>query len=380
MEISSDKAVDLHSFGWLLDYGESKSLVSSMWSSMDHLRNYPIEEVSRHILFLLTLERYGYLEKVDGSESIASLLQSANVDKLPYYTALRELAANGNLLLRDEIPEEIKQIIAKVKEANSQAFSSYFPRLFDDLLYGMFSANTKAGGSYLLTEYMRGLLSGVAEIPKDGEVFNPFAGLASFGFHLPEGSSYFGQEINEQAYDFARLRAIAHDVDLGGYFDIRREDTFTSWPSNRKFDVIISNPPFGIRLTKYGREVSSFRGAQNFLIRNGVELLKPQGKLVVLVSEGFLFRGGAEQKTRQYLVENDLIETIIAIPQGMLNGTSIATAILVVNKDKKSRDKVKFSSPTAINIDNETERMMFLGGNYSGCQRMHFQKKAYFSP
>jgi type I restriction enzyme M protein len=361
METPFGKAVDPDDLDWFSGYDESKSLVSSMWSLMDHLRDYPIEEVGPHILFLLTLERHGYFEKVKGSKSITSLLQSKDVDSLPHCTVLRELSANGNLLLRHDTPEENRKVIAKVKEANTRAFSRQFPRLFDDLLHSMFSTNSKAGGSYLLTEHLRGLLSSVAKIPSGGKVFNPFAGLASFGLYLPEGTSYFGQEINEQAYDFARLRAVAHNVDLGGEFVIERQDTFTNWPSNSKFDVIISNPPFGIRLTKYGKEISSLRGAQNFLIKNGVELLKPKGKLVALVSEGFLFRGGTEQKTRQYLVENDLIETIIAIPQGMLNGTSIATAILVVNKDKKSRNRIKFSSPTAINIDNVGERMMFLG-------------------
>lgn len=350
METPFGKAVDPEDFDWFLGYEESKKLISSIWSLMDRLRDHPIEEVGPHILFLLTLENYGYFEKANGSTSIASLLQSKDVEGLPHYTVLREIVANGNLVSEFDALEENRKVIAKIKAANEQAFSRQFSKLFDDLLHSMFSTNSKVGGSFLLTEYLRGLLSDAAKIPSGGTVFNPFAGLASFGLYLPKGASYFGQEIYEKAYDFARLRAVAHDVDLGGDFVIERQDTFTNWPSNSKFDVVISNPPIGVRLTRYGKNISSFRGAQNFLIRNGVELLKPQGKLVTLVSEGFLFREGTERKTRQYLVENDLVETIIAIPQGMLNGTSIATAIIVINKNKKSKGKIKFSAPAADNI------------------------------
>jgi type I restriction enzyme M protein len=235
-----------------------------------------------------------------------------------------------------------------------------FSRFFEDVLKKIFNPGTKSGGHFLLANQVKWLMIDTAKVKDDEEVFNPFAGLGSFGMNLPSSASFYGQEINTYAYDFARLRAAAHGKDFIKNFKIELGDTFLNWPSHRKFDLIISNPPFGIKLNRYSSDVSSLRSAQNFLISEGVKLLKPKGKLVTLVSEGFLYRGGKEAITRRFLIENDLIETVFAIPQGMLIGTSVASAILVINKDKKSKGKIKFAAPPVLDLGND-RGLMFVG-------------------
>jgi len=351
---------DIDNEDWFSGYEASKSLMSGIWFEMDHLRDYPIDQVGPHILFLLTLERYGYFQKVDGWKSIKALLESDEVKQLPHYSILHELYTNGKLLLRKETPEQFQRVVARIREERTAFSADQFPLFFDNLLYSMFSANSKAGGNHLLTGYLRGLMSSAAGIAEAERIFNPFAGLASFGMYLPKETSFFGQEINDQTFDFARLRAVAHDITLNDDFFLRKEDTFTNWPVDKKFDVVIANPPFGISLNRYSKEISSCRSAQNFLIRNGILLLKPKGKLVVLVSEAFLFRGGVEQKTRRDLIETDFIETVISLPQGMLNGTSVASAILVINRDKRSKGAVKFAAPNSVDMGKGVDQM-FIG-------------------
>jgi len=133
------------------------------------------------------------------------------------------------------------------------------------------------------------------------------------------------------------------------------EDSILNWPKNEnKFDLIISNPPYGMRLGNQYRGVESeFRTIENFLIENGIRSLKQDGKMIVLLPQGFLFRGMGEQRLREYLVEEDLIDTIISLPGGLLLNTGIPLTILVINKSKGFKDKVKFVDATnfVMNVD-----------------------------
>lgn len=304
---------------------------------------YQFNEAGPLFLFLLTLERYGYLEDVGSQVPLDVILNSEKANDLPYSELFREIYNNGHAIINSEdtLVVHFHEQLEKIK---GNMTKSLFPHVFEGILSRIYNVETKSGGNFLLTNQVRWLMGAAAEVKENAEVFNPFAGFGSFSLELPSSASFCGQEINTYAYDIARLRAAAHGKGLTENFKLALGDTFLNWPAHRKFDLIISNPPFGIRLNRYQPEISSLRSAQNFLITEGVKLLKPQGKLVVLVSEGFLYRSGKEASTRRFLIENDLIETVFAIPQGALIGTSVASAILVINKNKKTKGSIKFST------------------------------------
>ena len=103
----------------------------------------------------------------------------------------------------------------------------------------------------------------------------------------------------------------------------------------------MANPPFGMRLGNQYREAEpELRTIEQFLLEKGVQSLKPEGKLIALLPQGILFRGMHEQRLREYLVDRDLIDTIISLPGGLLLNTGIPLVIIVLSKAKKMPGKV----------------------------------------
>jgi type I restriction enzyme M protein len=122
------------------------------------------------------------------------------------------------------------------------------------------------------------------------------------------------------------------------------EDSILNWPDlSEKFDLIIANPPYGMRLGQQYKEADpSIRTVEQFLIEKGVDSLNAKGKLIALLPQGFLFRGMHEQRLREHLIERDLIDTIISLPGGLLLNTGIPLIVLVISRDKKQQGKVRF--------------------------------------
>src|SRR5690606_10051139 len=99
---------------------------------------------------------------------------------------------------------------------------------------------------------------------------------------------------------------------------------------------------FGLRLDKRFKEFEpGIRSIEQFLIEKGLQSLTAEGKLIALLPQGFLVRGGYEKYLREHLVNKDLIDTIISLPGGLLLNTAIPLAILVINKVKKMPGKVR---------------------------------------
>jgi type I restriction enzyme M protein len=318
--------------------------LTNLWYLYNDMRGASsTEEYLPRFLFLTTLERLNYFEGVNQVLDIENWLSNEAFDSFPYVGVLREILANGTIVPKRG-QNVSSHLLSRLTSIHSPAFVENYGTIFNELLYVAYDQKSKYGGEYLLTEKLSFLIKDAVN-PKDGDsIFNPFAGLASFGFYRGIDVDYSGKEINPKIYDFARLRAVAMGKDFSKGFDLTLEDAIYKWPDGKRFDFVVGNPPFHLRLKGYDKSISQFRNAENFLIRRGLDILKPKGKMVVLVSNGFLFRGGSEAETRKFLIEEDLLETVLDIPGGMLSSTSIKTAILVINLQKKNPGKVKMIS------------------------------------
>jgi type I restriction enzyme M protein len=138
-------------------------------------------------------------------------------------------------------------------------------------------------------------------------------------------------------------------------------DSINNWlAEENEFDLIIANPPYGFRLLRnimgnFGR----IPNAEHFLIEKGIESINENGKLIVAISTGFLFRSGSEQFLRQYIVDNDLLEMVISLPGGLLYNTGIPIVVLVINKSKKLSGYVKFiDAGNFVNENNERQKTL----------------------
>lgn len=168
-----------------------------------------------------------------------------------------------------------------------------------------------------------------------------------FDEHIIE-DGFYGQEINHTTYNLARMNMFLHNVNYDK-FNIALGDTLISpqFGNDKPFDVIVSNPPYSIhwigsddptlinddRFAPAGVLAPKSKADFAFVLHS-LSYLSGRGRAAIVCFPGIFYRGGAEQKIRKYLVDNNYIETIISLPANLFYGTSIAVNILVLSKHK----------------------------------------------
>ena len=231
-----------------------------------------------------------------------------------------------------------------------------------EYLMGMYAANAgKSGGEYFTPQEVSELLTRIAVLGKTevNRVYDPACGSGSLLLKTakilgPENvrNGFFGQEINITTYNLCRINMFLHNI---GYdkFDIALGDTLEDpkhW-DDEPFDVIVSNPPYSIHWSGEDNPVLindprfSVAGvlapkskADLAFVLHSLSWLSSDGVASIVCFPGLLYRGGAEQKIRKYLVDNNYIDCIIQLPSNLFFGTGIATCIMVLKKNKKSND------------------------------------------
>ena len=161
-------------------------------------------------------------------------------------------------------------------------------------------------------------------------------------------NGFFGQEINLTTYNLCRINMFLHDI---GYdkFNIACEDTLVSpqhW-DDEPFEVIVSNPPYSIKWAgddnavlindpRYSPAgVLAPKSKADFaFIMHSLAWLATNGTASIVCFPGILYRTGAEQKIRKYLIDNNFVDCIIQLPDNLFYGTSITTCIMVLKKSK----------------------------------------------
>ena len=96
------------------------------------------------------------------------------------------------------------------------------------------------------------------------------------------------------------------------------------------------------KLNNHNRKLyPEYRNVEEFILGNSVSSLSDNGKVVAVLSQGILFRGGSERRIREDLIQNDLIDTIFSFPGGLLHNTNIPFVIVILNKSKKYSNIIK---------------------------------------
>ena len=227
-----------------------------------------------------------------------------------------------------------------------------------EYLMSMYASNAgKSGGEFFTPQEVSELLMRLATVDKtevDG-VYDPACGSGSLLLKAEEvlgkgkvHRGFFGQEINITTYNLCRINMFLHGIGFDK-FNIACEDTLISpqhW-DNEPFEVIVSNPPYSIKWA--GDEspllindprfapagILAPRGKADLaFIMHSLAWLKTNGTASIVCFPGIMYRGGAEQKIRKYLVDNNFVDCVIQLPDNLFFGTSIATCIMVLKKNK----------------------------------------------
>lgn len=242
-----------------------------------------------------------------------------------------------------------------------------------EYLIGQFAANAgKKGGEFYtpheVSQVMARIVTHDAGNPEQAfTVYDPACGSGSLLLTVgkafpedrrPETIKYFGQEKNTTTYNLARMNLMMHDVDYQD-MTLNNQDTLKiDWPDGpdargidhpRTFDAVVANPPYSAkwdaeetmmkdaRFKDYGRLAPKSKADYSFLL-HGLYHLNNEGTMAIVLPHGVLFRGAAENTIRKTLIEKNQIDTIIGLPANLFYGTSIPTIIMILKKNRTSKD------------------------------------------
>ena len=254
--------------------------------------------------------------------------------------------------------------LGSVKDHDIDAFGDAY-----EYLMKMYASNAgKSGGEFYTPPEVSELLTRLGTVGKKkiNKVYDPACGSGSLLLKSEKmlgkdavTTGFYGQEINITTYNLCRINMFLHDIGFDK-FDIECEDTLTNpqhW-DDEPFELIVSNPPYSIkwegddnpllindpRFAPAGVLAPKSKADLAFIMHS-LSWLAPNGTAAIVCFPGIMYRGGAEQKIRKYLVENNYVDCIIQLPANLFFGTSIATCIMVMKKGK-SDNKVLFIDAT----------------------------------
>lgn len=247
-----------------------------------------------------------------------------------------------------------KMKLGDVKNHDIDAFGDAY-----EFLMTMYASNAgKSGGEFFTPSDVSILLTrlGTAGKTKVRRVYDPACGSGSLLLkaekvlgrdHVLDG--FFGQEINITTYNLCRINMFLHDIAFDK-FDIACENTLTApqhW-DDEPFELIVSNPPYSIkwagdadpllindpRFSPAGVLAPKSKADMAFIM-HCLSWLADDGAAAIVCFPGIMYRGGAEQKIRQYLVNSNVVDCVIQLPSNLFFGTTIATCVMVLKKSKK---------------------------------------------
>lgn len=261
----------------------------------------------------------------------------------------------------DERNEKLVKLLNAIGNLNFGDYEDNNIDLFGDayeFLMTMYASSAgKSGGEFFTPQEVGELLAKIVIMDKTSvnKVYDPACGsgglLLKFAKILGKENvreGFFGQEINLITYNLARINMFLHNINYNN-FSIERGDTLihpAHW-NDEPFDAIVSNPPYSIKWAGKSNPLlindERFAPAGVLAPESKADLaftmhmlswLSPKGTAAIVEFPGVLYRGGAEQKIRKYMIDNNFVDTVIQLPSDLFFGTSIATCILVLKKNK----------------------------------------------
>ena len=273
--------------------------------------------------------------------------------------------------LGNTVKDKNSRLAAVIKGVEGLSFGKFEENQIDlfgdayEFLISNYAANAgKSGGEFFTPQCVSKLIAQLA-IHKQAtinKIYDPAAGSGSlllqakkqFDTHIIE-DGFYGQEINHTTYNLARMNMFLHNINYDK-FNIALGNTLLDprYGDDKPFDAIVSNPPYSIswigsddptlindeRFAPAGVLAPKSKADFAFVL-HALSYLSSKGRAAIVCFPGIFYRGGAEQKIRKYLIDNNFVETVISLAPNLFYGTSIAVNILVLSKHK-SDNKTQF--------------------------------------
>ena len=349
--IEAIKEESLEKLGYFLKPSELFSEVAKRGNSSDSNRNegennFILEDLQK-ILNNIQLSTMGTASEEDFDHLFEDMdLNSTKLGKTP--KARNEIIA--------KVLSHLDKIDFKLEQTELDVLGDAYEYLIGQFASG---AGKKAGEFYTPQEVSKVLAKIVTTGKKKlKSVYDPTCGSGSLllrvAKEVKEVSNFYGQEMNRTTYNLARMNMILHGVHYRK-FNIKQEDTLEHPQHNGKqFEAIVANPPFSAewsanplftsddRFSQYGKLAPGSKADYAF-VQHMIHHLSENGTMAIVLPHGALFRSGAEQHIRKYLIEDrNYLDAVIGLPANLFYGTPIPTCIMVFKKCKENPNDVLF--------------------------------------
>ena len=345
--IEAIKEESLEKLGYFLKPSELFSEVAKRGNSdVEDSTNFILEDLQK-ILNNIQLSTMG----TESEEDFDHLFEDMDLNS----TKLGKTPETRNEIIA-KVLSHLDKIDFKLEQTELDVLGDAYEYLIGQFASG---AGKKAGEFYTPQEVSKVL----AKIVTTGKsklksVYDPTCGSGSLllrvAKEVKEVSNFYGQEMNRTTYNLARMNMILHGVHYRK-FNIKQEDTLEHpQHTGQQFEAIVANPPFSAqwsanplftsddRFSQYGRLAPSSKADFAF-VQHMIYHLADNGTMAIVLPHGALYRSGAEQHIRRYLIENkNFLDAVIGLPANIFYGTGIPTCIMVFKKCRENPEDILF--------------------------------------
>ncbi|ASK28803.1 hypothetical protein CEY12_01185 [Chryseobacterium sp. T16E-39] len=327
---------------------EINDFTERIWKIFDILKNTVPAEDYHVILFLLSLYKDGRLRS--GLNHSTYISQSV-ADSIRFDDKYSDLAEVYSPIIKYLSNDRLYEILRYFENIDLFELQQNFASIFDSILYKLVQNQSRTFGEFIHPKEIIRFIMNLAELPENATVYNPFAGLASFATFLDSDQRYFGQELNRKTWALGKLRLMAYELKNAVY---EIDDSISDWNNFSEFDLIVTNPPFGMKLSNYLYKFEN-SSLESFIIGNSLSQLRLHAKLICLFSVSFLFSENRKnKKLRKALIDNNFIDTIVLLPTSILQHSSIQLCIIVFKKS--NNNEIRFVDASQYVYDTESKR------------------------
>lgn len=296
--------------------------------------------------------------------------------------------------------DRLAKVLHGVDQLGFGDFQKNEIELFGDayeFLISNYAANAgKSGGEFFTPVHVSKLIAQLAMHGQDkvNKIYDPACGSGSLllqakehfeNYIIEEG--FYGQELNHTTYNLARMNMFLHNINYDK-FNIKLGDTLIEphFGTDKPFDAIVSNPPYSVRWK--GSDDPTLINDDRFapagvlapkskadfaFVLHALSYLSSKGRAAIVCFPGIFYRGGAEKKIRQYLVDHNYVESVIALAPNLFYGTTIAVTILVMAKNKAETD-IQFIDATSEEFFDKATNTNIMTDNDDPDNPGHIQK------
>ena len=321
--------------------------------------------IAENIFYVPKKARWEYLVEHSKDSNIGEIIDDALTAIEKENTSLKNVLPKdyNSPTMRNVNLGELIDLFTNIKVGTKEAKEhDLLGRIYEYFL-GQFAKNElqKGGEFYTPACLVRTMVECIE--PFQGKVYDPACGsggmfVQSMKFvNDHQGNPYnigiFGQEKNPTTWRLAKMNLAIRSMygDLGKY----AADTFTEdLHKDLKADFILANPPFNLEWDrdkvednprwKYGLPPKN--NANYAWLQHMISKLSQNGKMACILANGSLSASGQEGEIRKKIIENDLVDCIIAMPTNLFYTVTVPCSIWIINRNKKKKGKTLFINAT----------------------------------